>query len=170
MRRSRASLWTMDVEIDATDQAILGHLRENGRRSYRQIARDVGVSEGTVRARVRRLEEIGVLRILAFVDLSRLGRSVLATVLVGVQESAHDQVVETLSSWPGAAYVSSVIGSVDIYVQVICPDNQGLWELIRRVDALPGVTGTDVLIEMAVHKFTYQSAAIMASGSGRHGT
>ena len=65
----------MQTEFDATDHAILRELQEDGRRSFRAIARRVGVSEGTVRTRVRRIEDAGP-SILAFVDPSRLGHSV----------------------------------------------------------------------------------------------
>ncbi|MFM9125403.1 MAG: Lrp/AsnC family transcriptional regulator, partial [Actinomycetota bacterium] len=47
----------LEIPLDATDEAILRALQEDGRRSYRSVARDVGVSEGTVRARVRKLEQ-----------------------------------------------------------------------------------------------------------------
>ena len=63
----------MQTEFDDTDRAILRALQEDGRRSFRAIARGVGVSEGTVRTRVRRIEEAGALRILAFVDPSPWG-------------------------------------------------------------------------------------------------
>ena len=45
----------MQTEFDDTDRAILRELQEDGRRSFRAIARSVGVSEGTVRSRVRRI-------------------------------------------------------------------------------------------------------------------
>ena len=72
----------LEIPLDETDQAILRALQENGRRAYRDIAREVGVSEGTVRSRVRKLEHLGALRFLAFVDPMRLGNSVLALMLV----------------------------------------------------------------------------------------
>ena len=68
----------LQIPLDPTDEAILRALQEDGRRSYRSIARDVGVAEGTVRARVRKLETLGALRVVAFVDPARLGNSVLA--------------------------------------------------------------------------------------------
>ena len=76
---------TMRIPLDGTDQAILRALQENGRRPYRDIAREIGVSEGTVRGRVRKLEHVGALRFLAFVDPMQLGHSVLALMLVRVE-------------------------------------------------------------------------------------
>lgn len=60
----------VEIPLDDVDEAILRELQVDGRRAYREIARTVGVSEGTVRTRVKRLREAGLLRILAFVDPS----------------------------------------------------------------------------------------------------
>lgn len=143
-------------QLDATDRAILGQLQEDGRRSFREIARNVGVSERTIRARVRALHDAGALRILAFVDPSRLGHSVLALVFLRVRIDAHDAIVEELTSWREVSYVSSLMGRHDLCVQVIARDLEGLWDLVNhRLRSLDGVTETETLMEMAVHKFRY---------------
>jgi Lrp/AsnC family transcriptional regulator, regulator for asnA, asnC and gidA len=152
------------LELDDLDEAILRRLQEEGRRSYRQIARELGVSEGTVRSRVRRLEEGGALRVIAFIDPSRLG-SVLALILIRVDTEEHDRVVGILSGWREATYVSSLVGRADVYIQVICPDNQSLWNLVKEVRGLPGVLETETMLEMQVHKFTYQDAAAASLGA-----
>jgi Lrp/AsnC family transcriptional regulator for asnA, asnC and gidA len=145
------------------DHGILRQLEEDGRRSYRQIARAVGVSEGTVRTRMRRLEEAGVVRVLAFVDPSRLGTSVLALVLVRLQTEHHDDIVAALSAMPEATYVSTLVGRADVYVQMICADNEALWSQVSRIRALPGVLETETMLEIGVHKFTYREAAAAIS-------
>jgi len=150
------------VRLDDIDRAILERLEDDGRASYRQIARDVGVSEGTVRSRVGRLQRSGVLRILAFADPSKLGGAVLALVLVTAESEHQDAIVEALTAMPEVAYVSSLIGRADIYAQIICPDNSSLWSLVRRIRAITGVTVTETMLELAVHKFSYRDAAAHA--------
>jgi Lrp/AsnC family transcriptional regulator for asnA, asnC and gidA len=146
-------------ELDATDDAILTALQADGRRSFRDIARGIGVSEGTVRARVRRLEEAGVLRVLAFVDPSRLGERVLALVLARVHPEQETRVVDAACAWPETTYVSSLIGRADLYMQVICADAEALRAIVNRLRALPGVLETETLLEVAVHKFAYRDLA-----------
>jgi Lrp/AsnC family transcriptional regulator for asnA, asnC and gidA len=146
---------SLQIPLDATDEAILRALRGNGRRAYRDIAREIGVSEGTVRARVRKLEHIGALRFLAFVDPQRLANSMLALMLVRVEGPAQPAVVETLSSWDETTYVSSLAGRADIYAQIICTGSDGLNDVIARTRGLPGVIDTETMIELDVHKFTY---------------
>ncbi len=69
--------------LDDIDRGILRLLQGDGRMPYRQIARELGVSEGTVRIRTGRMQESGVLNIVAIADPFRLGYRVLAFLLVG---------------------------------------------------------------------------------------
>ena len=145
----------MRIPLDTTDEEILRALQPDGRRSFRDIAREIGVSEGTVRSRVRRLQEMGALRILAFVDPARLGQSVLALMLVRVDSETQDTVIRDLTSWPEITYISTLIGRADIYAQIMCASNEALGEIISRTRALPGVIETETMLELAVHKFSY---------------
>jgi len=145
-----------EESLDGVDRAILRELQEDGRRPFREIARKIGVSERTVRARARRMREQGVLRIIAFADPVVLGHSVLALVLIRVDTGAHDRVVTALSSWSEVSYVSSLVGRADIYVQVMCRDNDELWQLVtQRLRGLDGVVETETMLEVKVHKFVY---------------
>lgn len=144
------------IPLDAIDEAILRELQVDGRRAYREIARTVGVSEGTVRARVRRLRDAGVLRVLAFVDPSRIGRSVLALVFARIDADRREAVASEVARWSEVTYVSSLLGRADVYLQVIAADNRALWDVVGRLSALPGVRETETMIEMHVHKFAYR--------------
>lgn len=151
-----ASCVVADDSLDRIDREILRQLQTDGRRPFREIARELSVSEATVRARVRRLQDSGVLRILAFADPLKLGGSVLALVLLRVEADAHARVVDTLASWQEVTYVSTLMGRADVYVQVVCRDNEALWKLVsERLRTLEGVLETETMIEMKVHKFTY---------------
>jgi Lrp/AsnC family transcriptional regulator for asnA, asnC and gidA len=145
------------IPLDTVDEGILRELQIDGRRAYREIARTVGVSEGTVRARVKRLRDAGVLRILAFVDPSSIGQSVLALVFVKVDSPSLRPVVEAVTLWPEVTYASSLIGRADLYLQVICAGSPALWDLLQRLRALPGVRDTETMLEMDVHKFSYRN-------------
>lgn len=141
---------------DDLDRQILVELQQDGRRPFREIGRRLGVSERTVRLRVKRLQDEGALRILAFIDPHALGTHVLAALLVRVESRHHDDVVGALASWPEVSYVSSLLGEADVYAQVICHDNDALWKLVAgRLRTLDGVEDVQVHLEMAVHKFSY---------------
>jgi Lrp/AsnC family transcriptional regulator for asnA, asnC and gidA len=145
--------------LDGTDERILEALQDDGRRSFRDIAREIGVSEGTVRTRVRRLEASGALRFLAFVDPSQLGDRMLALILVRVEAQHQARVIDAAIAWPETTYVSSLLGRADVYMQVICSGNDMLWAIVSRLRTLPGVLETETLLEMQVHKFAYRDLA-----------
>ena len=69
-------------QVDETDVAILTALQEDGRRPFTEIARALGLSEGTVRQRVARLQRLGIVQIVGVVNPSRLG---MRRLVIGVQ-------------------------------------------------------------------------------------
>ncbi len=145
-----------DDELDDLDRAIIRSLQDDGRRPFREIARRLAVSERTIRTRTRRLQESGTLRILAFADPERVGRSILALILLRVQALKQDAIIESIVALPEVSYVSSLIGRADIYIQIICRDNEHLWELVNsHIRSLDGVIETETMMEMKVHKFIY---------------
>jgi Lrp/AsnC family transcriptional regulator for asnA, asnC and gidA len=145
-----------DGTLDGTDRGILEELQDDGRRPFREIGRKLGVSERTIRSRVRAMHDAGVLRILAFVDPFRTGKAVLALVFLRIRWEAHDAIVAEVATWQEVSYVSSLMGEKDICLQVVCRDNDDLWHLIKqRLRGLDGVLEIETLIEMKVHKFRY---------------
>lgn len=144
---------------DRVDERVLEELQADGRLSFREIARRIGVSEGTVRTRYRRLESAGVLRVLAFVDPVRLDRRVLAMITAKVHNEQVARVVDAATAWPETTYVSTLMGRADIYIQVICADNETLGSVLSRLRSLPGVVETETMLEMKVHKFAYRDLA-----------
>ncbi|MGB3697490.1 MAG: Lrp/AsnC family transcriptional regulator [Gordonia sp. (in: high G+C Gram-positive bacteria)] len=142
--------------LDDIDRGILSKLQEDGRAPYRQIGRELGTSEGTVRTRVGRMQEAGILNIIAIADPVRLGYSVLAFVLLRLAPGAHDRVVEELTTWQECTYVSSCIGGADVYAQIVCRDNDHLGELLhRRIPAVGGIEHVETFIELKMHKVSY---------------
>lgn len=61
------------AQVDDTDVAIITALQEDGRRPFTEIARSLGLSEGTVRQRVGRLQRLGIVQIVGVINPSRLG-------------------------------------------------------------------------------------------------
>lgn len=147
--------------LDAFDRAVLHELQLDGRVPFREIARKIGASEATVRFRVNRLRENNVLNILGFVDPAALGYGVLADVLVRTKPGKSMDVVEALKEWPEAMYISSTVGSADLWVQIVCPGLEDLLEITgSRIGTIPGVESIETLIELKVHKARYVYAGL----------
>ena len=83
---------SMPIPLDATDQSIIDLLRSDGRMPYRSIARELGLTENTVRARVRRLEESNTMRVVAVTDIEAAGFSMLLAIGVEVENRPPEAV------------------------------------------------------------------------------
>ncbi|WP_219636589.1 Lrp/AsnC family transcriptional regulator [Streptomyces sp. AJS327] len=147
---------TNESVLDSTDSRILNLLQLNGRMSYREIARKLGVSEGTVRGRVGRLQSAGVLTIAAIADPFKLGYSVLAFTLLKVDLGQQQSVIDELTTWDEVTYISSCTGRADLYVQFVCRNRDHLWQLLsRRLPSVEGVTDAETFQELKMHKVSY---------------
>jgi Lrp/AsnC family transcriptional regulator for asnA, asnC and gidA len=115
------------MKIDKTNLAIIKHLR-NGRKSYQKIARDLSVSENTVRTRVKKLMDEGVLEISGLVNPETIDEH--RTVMVGVKLQSMDLVNKghEFSNLRGVVSVSVVTGRFDLILIVFLKPGFGLLE------------------------------------------
>lgn len=145
--------------LDELDRAILRQLEEDGRRALREIARNLGSAEATIRARVKRLQDHNILRIVAFADPEQLGDSQLSLLFLKVDPARHQEVVDVLIEMPEITYVSTLLGVNDVCVEVASSDNTALWNFVqRRVGSIPGVMSTETTPILKVHKLRYTTA------------
>ena len=104
--------------MDALDSEIIGILQNDGRASNAGIAREVGVSEGTVRRRLKRLVDEDFIKVVALINHRRLGYSSEAIVGIQVDPSIVDQVADAVSMLVEVSWVVVTTGAYDIFVWV----------------------------------------------------
>ncbi len=143
------------MTLDRLDQQIISALEDDGRRPYRDIARDLGVAEATVRARVSRLTDAGLIRITAVGDPLSLGIEVTAISLLSVRPGGATRTAEKLATYPNVRFVGESFGSADIIIQTLHPDIRSLHRFIgtELPEALPDITRTE----------TFQLARVLKS-------
>ena len=142
------------VKLDPVNRRIIEILQREGRCPFTVIARDLGISEAAVRARVRRLTEAGVLDVVAVTNPLMLGFEVMA--LVGVQANSDIQAVaRTVSDWPETSYIVITSGSYDLLVEVVCEHNRHLLETVQRLREIDGVKSTETFMYLKLTKQTY---------------
>lgn len=115
------------MKIDETNLAIIKHLRQ-GRRSFKKISEDLDITENTVRARVNKLTEEGILEISGLVDFESIpGHRV---VMVGVKLATMNLVKKgkEFSKLKGVVSVSVVTGRFDLILIVLINEGFGLLE------------------------------------------
>ncbi|PID40533.1 MAG: transcriptional regulator [Proteobacteria bacterium] len=134
------------MKIDDLNISIIRHLRE-GRKSYKVIAEDLGVSENTVRSRVSKLEDEGVLEIAGLVDPETIPRH--QVVIVGVKLNTIDLVKNgaKFSNIRGVVSVSVVTGRFDLILVVLFKEEFGLLEFYtEEVSRLEGVQSVETFV------------------------
>jgi Lrp/AsnC family transcriptional regulator for asnA, asnC and gidA len=134
------------VKIDSTHIAIMRLLRE-GRKSFKEIADALSVTENTVRARVNQLVQAGVLNVTGLVDPERLPGHRL--VLVGIKLNTMNLVKkgEEFSRLRGVVSVAVVTGRYDLILTVLLTDEFGLLEFYtEEVDRLEDVGSAETFV------------------------
>jgi len=141
--------------LDATSKAIIEQLQRDGRRSYAEIGKAVGLSEAAVRQRVQKLTDAGVMQIVAVTDPMRLGFSRQA--MIGVRVSGDTRVVaDRLSEMTEVSYVVLSAGSFDILAEIVCEDDEALIELLnQKIRQIDGVAETETFVYLQLKKQKY---------------
>jgi len=126
--------------MDELDREILSILRRDARTPYTEIAEQVGTSEGTVRNRVDRLIEDGVIE--RFTVATRTG-NVKSMIEIGVDVDVDTEAVtDHIAEWPAVDFVWQVSGEQDIVVVVDAADTGEVNDLITRARELEEVVST----------------------------
>ncbi|KNY06279.1 MULTISPECIES: Lrp/AsnC family transcriptional regulator [unclassified Microbacterium] len=141
--------------LDDVSKTIVELLQEDGRRSYSDIGRAVGLSEAAVRQRVQRLTEAGVMQIVAVTDPMQLGFRRQA--MIGIRVSGDTRVVaEKIAEIPAIDYVVITVGSFDVLAEVVCEDDDDLLALINdSIRPIDGVLSTETFIYAKLQKQLY---------------
>ena len=142
--------------MDELDGRIIEILQKDGRASNAHIAREVGVSEGTVRRRLRRLIQDGVIDVIAVPNLEKMGYRTAALVGLQTDPGRIDSVADALSQLPEVHFVALTTGAQDIFIWVALGSSEELGEFLRnRVGVVPGVRRTETYVNLAIKKRTY---------------
>ncbi|WP_375406490.1 Lrp/AsnC family transcriptional regulator [uncultured Amnibacterium sp.] len=141
--------------LDDVSKAIIDQLQDDGRRSYADIGKHVGLSEAAVRQRVQRLTETGVMQIVAVTDPMQLGFTRQA--MIGIRVSGDvREVADQLVEISAVDYVVMTAGTFDLLAEVVCENDDDLIELLNsEIRTLPGVTSTETFVYLQLRKQAY---------------
>ena len=130
--------------IDQVDRKILDELTKDGRMSFRQLARRVGVSIGTVLARTRRMERDGIIRgYSVMLDHELLGYGLTAIIEVVVAKGKLLEMDQRVGMMPTTCAVYDVTGLTDSIVIAKFKSRQELSNFTKTLLALPFIERTN---------------------------
>lgn len=143
------------AHLDDVSKAIIDQLQQDGRRSYADIGKHVGLSEAAVRQRVQRLTDSGVMQIVAVTDPMELGFTRQAMIGLRVAGDVR-QVADRLAEIGAVDYVVLTAGTFDLLAEVVCASDEDLIELLNtEIRQLPGVTSTETFMYLQLRKQAY---------------
>lgn len=151
----RVSKQNQRLQPDNLDMAIMQQLQEDGRKSFTDIAEELKIAKNTVRNRVSRLQEAGLLRIIGWVDPTTVGYTSPALIQIAVEPpKLIENAAQQLADLPEARSVALITGEFPLIVDLRCRDQDHLTEVItRQIYQIPGVTNVRTHTYLHVYKY-----------------
>jgi Lrp/AsnC family transcriptional regulator, regulator for asnA, asnC and gidA len=143
------------LQLDDVSKAIIEQLQADGRRSYAEIGKAVGLSEAAVRQRVQKLNDSGVMQVVAVTDPMQLG--FYRQAMIGIRVSGDTTLVaDALGKLSAVDYIVLTAGSFDILVEVVCENDDDLIDLLnKQIRAIEGVQSTETFVYLKLLKQFY---------------
>jgi Lrp/AsnC family transcriptional regulator for asnA, asnC and gidA len=143
--------------LDDTDRAIISYLQYDGRMPFTQIADELGITEGTVRRRVKQLIESGKLQIVAVVEPQELGWTEAAMIGISVKSNLITEVAEAIAKLSEVSYLFQAAGEFDFFAEVYCRDREHFVSFLNnKLQQVPGVERTQSFLILKMHKLSYR--------------
>jgi Lrp/AsnC family transcriptional regulator, regulator for asnA, asnC and gidA len=132
---------------DDLNREIIKMLQVDGRRSYKEIASVLKVSEGTIRNRIQSMKEIGALRIVAVADPTAI--SYKADAMIGLKVAPGytiEEVSERLGQSADVVYILWVSGRYDLLIEIVTNDQGKFLEFLEtQIHNQPDIASSETM-------------------------
>ena len=143
--------------LDELDRRVIKILQADGRRPNTEIARDLHVSETTIRKRVSQLVSQGLINIVAVPTPRAVGLNLSAIIGISVTLPKLKEISEELKRQKEVRYVGVSTGRYDIIVEAFFLDQQHFLDFISsKLSSMDGITGLETSMILDVVKFSYE--------------
>jgi len=141
----------LNSEIDNLDIQILSILMKNATTPYTEIAKELIVSGGTIHVRMKKLEELGVIKGASLeVDPQKLGYDITAFLGIFLEKgSQYNDAVKQLKTVKEIVELHYTTGSYSIFAKIICHDTTHLREVLNeQIQGVKGIQRTETFISL----------------------
>lgn len=143
--------------IDEFDAKIIEQLQFDGRMPYTLIGQKIGLTEASVRRRVKKLIAEDKLQIVGIVEPHDLGWNEAGMVGISVQPDMLNSVAEAIAKLEEVSYLFQAAGEFDLFAEVYCKDkNHFVFFLNEKLQKIPGVERIRSFIILKIHKLSYR--------------
>jgi Lrp/AsnC family transcriptional regulator for asnA, asnC and gidA len=139
--------------IDEVDQKLILELQRDGRMSFCELGKLLGVTEGTVRHRFKRLTKSGIMKVVAVPNMSKLGYGFISIVAIQVSMAELNKVCEALYQNVVMCQLTWVTGRYDLIAVIITRSTEEFADIMaKEISMIPGVTRTETFVSLRVLK------------------
>jgi len=144
-------------QIDNLDREIIRYLQMDGRASNVDVARALGVAEATVRKRLERLIDEGIVAFSACVEPKRVGLETHTILLIKAEVGQVERVGRALAAMPEARCVHFLTGEYDLMAEVLLANTAALSRfLTEKISLIPGISRVSTSHVLATFKEPHQ--------------
>jgi Lrp/AsnC family transcriptional regulator for asnA, asnC and gidA len=137
------------TSVDGTDREIIKILQVDGRKSHASIARQLNLSEGTIRRRVKHLIEENYISVTCTPNSSKLGNNSEALIGMQVTPNKVGLVIQKLTGMEEVTWFCFTTGDHDIFAWVKLPSTTALGKfLIEELGSTPGILRTKTFVSL----------------------
>jgi DNA-binding Lrp family transcriptional regulator len=141
------------MRLDETDVKILKALTLDARLSSRQIAKQCGVSIGTVLSRIKKMEKMGIIKgYSALLDHEKLGYELTVVSEITVSKGRLLEMENEIARLPNVCCVYDVTGLIDAIIVAKFKDREELGKFTKRLLAMPYVERTNTHVVLTTIK------------------
>ena len=139
--------------LDDLDHRLLALLRTDARLPVASLAQDLKVSRATVRSRLDRLIEHGIIQGFTVVLKNPSASNVIrAIVMIAIEGPAADRVMRRLVGFPEMRHVSTTNGRWDIVAELETASLEAFDEILRQLRNVDGISSTETSLLLAARK------------------
>jgi DNA-binding Lrp family transcriptional regulator len=145
------------MELNETDKKILQNLLEDARFSSRQIAKNVGVSVGTVLSRIKKMEDAGIIKgYSAILDHEKLGYELTVVTEITVSKGRLVEMENEIAKNPNVCGVYDVTGLTDAVIIAKFKSREELGKFTKNLLALPYIERTNTHVVLTTVKENFR--------------
>ncbi len=141
------------MSLDLIDLKIIKSLKTNARKPYSTVARELDLSDATVRKRVNRMVKDGIIKQFNLViDYRMIGKIVKAFIGLRVAPEKLMDVVSHLEENPDVQVLYRTTGNVELFAEVVFKDMEELKTFLEEDLILDGIIYTEVTVVIGPYK------------------
>lgn len=129
----------MRERLDTTDLTIIGLLQKDGRMPSSEIAKKTGVSEATIRYRLKKLIDGEFIQIVAAGNPIKLGFGIAANIGLYTESSHIEEIIMELKKLKRLSYIAQMTGEPTIELETFVESIDELHQLLTQIESIKGI-------------------------------